>query len=87
METNAIIGENIRDCIGQDILRPVNVDILTYQIVFAAHGWALKGWHFKPRIGLDEYISDTIDIILNGLLTPEGQDLFDNLPDGLFSRN
>jgi len=87
METNAIIGEIIRDCIGQGILRPVNVDILTYQIVFAAHGWALKGWYFKPRIGSDEYISDTIDIILNGLLTAEGQDLFDNLPDGLFSRN
>ena len=57
----------------QGLVRKVNLDVLVYQIVLAAHGWALKSWHFKSRLSLDEYIRETLDILLMGILTPVGE--------------
>lgn len=72
-ETNQIIASAIADCIKQGLVRRVNVDVLVYQIVMAAHGWALKSWHFKSRLSLDEFIRETLDILLMGILTPVGE--------------
>ena len=55
------------------LIRRVNVDVLVYQIVMAAHGWALKSWYFKSRMSLDEFIRETLDILLTGILTPVGE--------------
>ena len=73
-ETNQIIASAVKDCIKQGLVRKVNVDVLVYQIVLAAHGWALKSWYFKSRISLDEFIRETIDILLIGILTPVGEE-------------
>jgi AcrR family transcriptional regulator len=72
-ETNQIIASAIADCIKQGLVRRVNVDVLVYQIIMAAHGWALKSWHFKSRLSLDEFIRETLDILLMGILTPVGE--------------
>jgi len=74
IETNQIIASAVKDCIKQGLIRKVNVDVLVYQIVLAAHGWALKSWYFKSRISLDEFIRETIDILLIGILTPVGEE-------------
>ena len=71
-ETNDIIGAAIVDCIKVGLIRKLNVDVLTYQIVLVAHGWALKSWFFKSRLSLDQYIRENLDIILTGILTPVG---------------
>ncbi len=55
------------------IIRRVNADALTYQIVLTAHGWALKSWYFKSRLTLEAYIAANLDILLNGVLTEEGE--------------
>lgn len=72
-ETNQIIEAAVTDCIKRGLIRKVNVDVLVYQIVLAAHGWALKGWYFKSRLSLDEFIRETVDILLTGVLTPVGE--------------
>jgi len=73
-DTNDIISAAIVDCMKAGLVRPVDVDVLTYQVVLLAHGWALKGWHFKPRTSLDDYIAANLDILLTGVLTPAGRD-------------
>ena len=73
IETNQLIGAAIADCIKAKLVRKVNVDVLTYQIVLIAHGWALKSWYFKPRLSIDQYIEDSLDILLGGILTPTGE--------------
>ena len=72
-DTNEFIAAAIRECIAAGLVRKLNVDVLTYQIVLVAHGWALKSWYFKSRITIDEYIVDSLDIVLAGILTPSGR--------------
>jgi len=72
VETNEYIAGPVAECMRRGILRKVNVDVLTYQFVLIAHGWALKGWYFKSRVTVDDYIHDSLDNIFHGVLTPVG---------------
>ncbi len=72
-DTNDIISDAIVACMKAGLVRKLNVDVLTYQMVLVAHGWALKSWYFKTRMTLEDYISDNLDILLSGILTPMGR--------------
>jgi len=78
LETNSIISGIIIECMDQGLIKKMNVDILTYQVVLIAHGWALKGWYFKSRLDLNEYISGSIENVFSGILTPEGRESYDS---------
>ncbi|MBL4756367.1 MAG: TetR family transcriptional regulator [Rhizobiales bacterium] len=73
IDTNRIIADIINDCMKKGLIKKMNVDILTYQMILIAHGWALKGWYFKSRLNLDEYILGSIENVLGGVLTQEGR--------------
>ena len=73
IETNQMIAGAIADCIKSRLVRRINVDVLTYQIVLIAHGWALKSWYLKSRLSIEQYIRDSLDILLGAVLTPTGQ--------------
>ncbi|MCB1383453.1 MAG: TetR/AcrR family transcriptional regulator [Notoacmeibacter sp.] len=72
-ETNEILGAIIIECMKAGLVRKLNVDIVIYQIVLAAHGWALKSWYFKSRFTLTEYVDETLDILFAGILTEKGR--------------
>lgn len=72
-ETNALVGNTIRECIDQGLINPVDVDVLTYQIVMMAHGWALKYWFFKSRMTVDQYVEDSLEALFGGALTAAGR--------------
>ena len=77
--TNEIISDAITVCMKAGLIRALNVDVLTYQIVLVAHGWALKSWYFKSRLSLEEYIVDSLDVLLTGVLSPVGQRRYHDL--------
>jgi AcrR family transcriptional regulator len=72
IETNGLIAACLRACVSQGLFRPVNVDVVTYQIVAFAHSWALKHWRLKDLCTLDEYVRTGIDFFAHALLTPAG---------------
>jgi AcrR family transcriptional regulator len=72
IETNGLIAATLRDCIAPGLFRPVNVSVVTYQIVTFAHTWALKHWRLKELCTLDEYVGTGIDLFAHALLTPAG---------------
>jgi AcrR family transcriptional regulator len=72
LETNQLIADAIAECIKSRLVRKINIDVLTYQIVLIAHGWALKGWYLRSRLSIDQYIRDNLDILLGAILTPAG---------------
>lgn len=72
LETNEIIASVIREAQKAGYVRKVRIEVLTYQIVLVAHGWALKNWYFKSVLGLDKYIEENLAIIFGGILTPSG---------------
>ena len=72
LETNKLISGPIEECVKAGYFRSVNVDLLSFRLVFLAHGWALKHWHFARIVSLDGYIEEGLSSFLNGLLTPSG---------------
>jgi AcrR family transcriptional regulator len=46
----------------------VDVDIMAFDIMLLAHGWALKHWHFGALYSLDEYIRLQTRYVLSALI-------------------
>lgn len=73
LETNALIAQCVTDCIHAGLFAKVDVELLVYQIVMFAHAWALKAWHFRSRMSVDEYVERGLGVMLNQVLTPRGR--------------
>lgn len=72
IDSNELIAACLRDCITAGLMRPVNVDLVTYQLVTHAHTWALKHWRLRDLCTLDEYIRSGFDLFAQALLTEKG---------------
>lgn len=57
--------------IAQGVFRGVDVDLIVFDIMLLAHGWALKQWHFGPIYGIDQYITLQTRHLLTGLIADE----------------
>jgi AcrR family transcriptional regulator len=55
VEVTAIFGNIIKEGIEKGVFKPVDVDLMAYDILIMAHMWVLKEWHFKNRLTLDQY--------------------------------
>lgn len=73
LETNALLATYVRECISGGYVREVNVELVSYQLVMMAHAWALKAWHFSRLFTIEDYVRQSLDIVLNGLLTSAGK--------------
>lgn len=73
LKSNAVLAQYVQGCVDGGYFRQVNIDLVTYQLVMAAHAWALKAWYFATRFTIDAYIAQTFDIVANGLLTDAGR--------------
>jgi len=72
-QTNQIIADVIQECIEGGHIRDVNPELFAYQIVMNAHAWALKAWHLKTICTLEQYIDQSVSILLRGVLTKRGE--------------
>jgi AcrR family transcriptional regulator len=73
IETNALIETQVRDCIKAGLLENVDAELLTYQIVMFAHAWALKAWHFRGQMTVDQYVDRNLALLLDPQLTERGR--------------
>ncbi len=71
-ETNQLVAECVQGCVDAGCFRPVNVDLMAYQVVMVAHGWALKRWVLGKAMTLDRYVQETIDLFLHMAMSDEG---------------
>lgn len=62
-----IFEEMINEGIALGIFKPVDVDLMAYNILMAAHTWVLKHWHFKHRLTLDKYTELQMGTFLDAL--------------------
>ena len=70
--TNKLISDCVEDCVREGLFDAVDVELLTYQIVMFCHAWALKAWHFRGRMSIDEYVDRGLRLMLDPLITREG---------------
>lgn len=54
--------------IAAETFAEVDVDLMVFDIMLLAHGWALKHWHFGELYSLDDYIGLQTRYALNSLL-------------------
>ncbi|MBI4273917.1 MAG: TetR/AcrR family transcriptional regulator [Rhizobiales bacterium] len=76
IETNRLIAACIQDCIRAGLFEKVDVELFTYQIVMFSHAWALKAWHFRGRMSLDQYVWRGLTLMLGPVLTARGARVF-----------
>ncbi|BCO37976.1 TetR/AcrR family transcriptional regulator [Mycobacterium heckeshornense] len=71
--TAAPLRSAIEAGIAEGVFRDADVDLVVFDIMLLAHGWALKHWHFGPIYSLDEYIRLQTRHVLNALgVDPRG---------------
>ncbi|KOS55986.1 TetR/AcrR family transcriptional regulator [Rhodococcus rhodochrous] len=66
--TSAPLRAVLTEGIDAGIMNPVDVDLMVFDLVLLAHGWALKHWHFGRVYSLDDYIRLQTRFVLNTVL-------------------
>lgn len=65
--TAAPLRAAIETGIADGVFGDVDVDLVVFDIMLLAHGWALKHWHFGPHYRLGDYIGLQTRHVLNAL--------------------
>jgi AcrR family transcriptional regulator len=65
--TAAPLRSVIEAGIASGVFRAADVDLVVFDVMLLAHGWALKHWHFGPNYTLDEYIRLQTTYVLSSL--------------------
>lgn len=70
LATSAPLRDLVRAGIDSGAFRQVDADLVAYNLLLAAHGWALKHWYFERGTTFEHYVSQQTSLILHGLLAP-----------------
>ncbi len=67
-------SEPLRRLIAEGVecgaFRPVDVELVSYNMLLTAHGWALKHWFFEHHSSLEVYVTQQTSLLLSALLVP-----------------
>ncbi|MGV9711081.1 TetR/AcrR family transcriptional regulator [Gordonia sp. NPDC003424] len=83
VETSAPMREAIDAGVEAGLMNDVDIDLVVFDLMMLAHGWALKHWHFAPAPGaqragrsdagydLDRYIAAQLRFTLSALVVAD----------------
>jgi AcrR family transcriptional regulator len=69
VETAAPLRIAIQEGISAGVMNDVDIDVIVFDAMMLAHGWALKHWYFGSHYSLDSYIDAQTGVLLRSLLT------------------
>lgn len=69
--TSALLTAEVRAAIDGEIFMPVDSELVAYDLMMLAHGWALKHWYLAATQSLDSYIGFQTALIFRSLIRPE----------------
>ncbi|TDH55928.1 TetR/AcrR family transcriptional regulator [Mycobacterium eburneum] len=69
--TAAPLRTAIETGVADGTFTAVDVDLMVFDIMLLAHGWALKHWHFGAVYRLEDYIDRQTRYLLTALLPPQ----------------
>lgn len=70
VETSEPLREILRAGIAAGLFTEIDVELLTYNLLLTAHGWALKHWYLERTLDFDDYVTKQTALILNGIIEP-----------------
>lgn len=60
----------LREGIEAGELVEVDVELVSFDLLLMAHGWALKHWYFERTLGFEEYVGKQTALMLSALIQP-----------------
>lgn len=79
IETAAPLRSALEDGIAAGLINPVDAELVTFDIILLAHGWALKHWALGRRYTLEDYINKQTLLILSVLLPEDRREQYAHL--------
>lgn len=79
ISTSAPLREALESGIAAGTINEVDVDLMVFDLLLLAHGWALKHWHFGALYTVDEYIALQVRFVLNTIVPAERRDKYAHL--------
>lgn len=70
VQTSEPLRALLAEGIEAGALAPVDVDLVAYNLLLAAHGWALKHWYFQGTLGFEDYVTKQTALTLNAVVLP-----------------
>jgi AcrR family transcriptional regulator len=70
VSTSAPLRTLLRKGVRSGAFRPVDVDLVSYDLLLLAHGWALKHWYFERTTDFDTYVTEQTRLLLDALVVP-----------------
>jgi TetR/AcrR family transcriptional regulator, cholesterol catabolism regulator len=67
--TQPLVGV-LRDGIDAGAFRPVEPEMVAYNLLLVAHAWALKHWYFERTLSFEDYVRNQLSLALHGLIEP-----------------
>ncbi|NLU83633.1 TetR/AcrR family transcriptional regulator [Rhodococcus sp. HNM0569] len=65
VETSEPIRRELDAAVDAGVVsKALDVDLVVFDAMMLAHGWALKHWHFAERFTIDEYIDAQLELVL-----------------------
>jgi TetR/AcrR family transcriptional regulator, cholesterol catabolism regulator len=71
----------LREGIEAGELMDLDVELVSYDLLLMAHGWALKHWYFERTLGFDDYVSKQTALMLGALVQPKRRRSYRRLLD------
>lgn len=69
VETGEPLREALREGVADELLNPVDVDLVSQNFLLMAHGWALKRWYLAQTMDFEEYVAKQTALLLNAIMT------------------
>lgn len=60
----------LREGVASGDLVDLDVDLVTYNLLLLAHGWALKHWYLERTLGFDDYVTKQTALALSAVVAP-----------------
>lgn len=73
VETSEPLRSAIAAALDSGLLLDVDPDVLTFDLLLLAHGWALKHWRLDHTLDLDAYVARQTSLVLGPVIAPEHQ--------------
>jgi AcrR family transcriptional regulator len=80
--TTELLTVEVRKAVADGIFMPVDCELVAYDLIILAHGWALKHWYLGQRQTLDSYVAFQTSLIFRSLLHPDMRERYAHLVSG-----
>ena len=82
VETSEPLRQTLREGIEAGVLREVEPEMVSYNLLLLAHAWALKHWYYERTLGFEDYVRKQTALALHSVVAPRARRRYARLLEG-----